>query len=422
MTRAWGQPDTGPDGRGGVREGVVAPRPAGAGELAELERLDGVGRELADKARASSTRTAYDRDWARFRDWCAEHHLEAMPADPRTLTRFLAALTAPRTRAATEADRLEDVVEGRVPVGEGLRPSTIARYLASISVRHQAQAPDEPNPAANAHVRAVMAGIRRDYADRPTTSRPTKQKTAARTEAVRTLVGPDPLATPGFRPGPQEPGYPRLLRDRALILIGWKAALRRSELSALDLADVRVEADGAGHDGLTITLDRSKTDQTAAGATVWIAGSSCSCAATAPTTSPGARPHPSGEGEAEVSTDLCPVAAWRAWTVLLAGQTPRVVRGPAWRPIDRHDHLRATRLSGRSIADLIATRAHAFGLEGDWGGHSLRRGFATEAYARGNPETEIMRHGRWRAASTMRGYLEEGTRTRPGNPSSNLGV
>ncbi len=32
-----------------------------------------------------------------------------------------------------------------------------------------------------------------------------------------------------------------------------------------------------------------------------------------------------------------------------------------------------------------------------------------------------MRHGRWRAASTMRSYLEEGTRTRTSNPSSNLG-
>ena len=95
--------------------------------------------------------------------------------------------------------------------------------------------------------------------------------------------------------------------------------------------------------------------------------------------------------------------------------------GAARRPIDRHDQLRAARLSGRAIADTIVTRADAMGLPGDWGGHSLRRGFATEAYARGNPEIEIMRHGRWRATSTMRGYLDEGTRTRVSNPSSDLG-
>jgi hypothetical protein len=42
-------------------------------------------------------------------------------------------------------------------------------------------------------------------------------------------------------------------------------------------------------------------------------------------------------------------------------------------------------------------------------GHSLRAGFATEAYAQGVPELVIMRHGRWRAAATMQGYVEEGS-------------
>jgi hypothetical protein len=123
----------------------------------------------------------------------------------------------------------------------------------------------------------------------------------------------------------------------------------------------------------------------------------------------------------ESSRDLCPVAAWRSWTAHLESRTLRIRRGPAWRPVDRHDQLRTTRLGARSIADTIAARANAIGLPGDWGGHSLRRGFATEAYACGNAETEIMRHGRWRATSTMRRYLDEGTRTRTSNPSSNLG-
>jgi len=265
--------------------GAVAPRGSAAAELVDLDRLDAAGRALADKARAGSTRAAYDRDWGRFRAWCDERGLEAMPAEPRTLTRYLADLASPRSRPAGADDRPEDVVDARVVVADGLRPATIARYLASISVRHQAEAADEPNPAANAHVRAVLAGIRRDYADHPSTARPKRQKTAARTRAIRVLVGPDPARHPELRPGPEEPGYTRLLRDRALILIGWKAALRRSELAALVLGDIRVESDAAGHDGLTVTLDRSKTDQTATGATVWIAGAACTCATTAATTS-----------------------------------------------------------------------------------------------------------------------------------------
>jgi hypothetical protein len=42
-------------------------------------------------------------------------------------------------------------------------------------------------------------------------------------------------------------------------------------------------------------------------------------------------------------------------------------------------------------------------------GHSLRAGFATESYGQGTPELAIMRHCRWKSASVMRGYVEEGS-------------
>jgi hypothetical protein len=52
---------------------------------------------------------------------------------------------------------------------------------------------------------------------------------------------------------------------------------------------------------------------------------------------------------------------------------------------------------------MIKRRALAVGLDGAFAGHSLRAGFATEGYAQGTPELAIMRHGRWRSASVMRG-------------------
>ena len=61
-----------------------------------------------------------------------------------------------------------------------------------------------------------------------------------------------------------------------------------------------------------------------------------------------------------------------------------------------------------------------WGSTGEWSGHSLRRGFATDAYAGGADEVEIMRHGRWASATTMRGYLEEGTRFRATHPVHRL--
>jgi site-specific recombinase XerC len=70
-------------------------------------------------------------------------------------------------------------------------------------------------------------------------------------------------------------------RDRALLLLGFAGALRRSELVGLDLADVT-----EGTDGLTVHLRRSKTDQEGTGRTVGV---------------------PFGSNPA-----TCPVRAWRA--------------------------------------------------------------------------------------------------------------
>ena len=58
---------------------------------------------------------------------------------------------------------------------------------------------------------------------------------------------------------------------------------------------------------------------------------------------------------------------------------------------------------------MIKRRAAAVGLDGLFAGHSLRSGFATEGYAQGTAELAIMRHGRWKSASVMRGYVQEGT-------------
>ena len=46
------------------------------------------------------------------------------------------------------------------------------------------------------------------------------------------------------------------VRDRALLLLGFAGAFRRSELVALDVADI-AEAEA----GLLVTIRRSKTDQ-----------------------------------------------------------------------------------------------------------------------------------------------------------------
>jgi hypothetical protein len=100
----------------------------------------------------------------------------------------------------------------------------------------------------------------------------------------------------------------------------------------------------------------------------------------------------------------CPVRAWRAWRDLTG-----LPDGPAFRAVTRHGGISSTRLGDRAVARMIRNRALAAGLDGDFAGHSLRAGFATEGYAQGTPELAVMRHGRWRSASVMRGYVEEGS-------------
>jgi site-specific recombinase XerD len=239
-------------------------------------------------------------------------------------------------------------------VPPALAVSTLRRRLAAISVMHKAAGIAEAElPTRAAQVKTVWAGIRREHGVAP------RKVRAARTKVIHALV-----ASLGDKP--------IYLRDQALLLIGFAGALRRSELVSLDVADVTGD-----DDGLRIVLRRSKTDQEGEAKTLGL---------------------PYGSNPA-----TCPVRAWRAWRAAAALET-----GPAFRAITRHGRIARTRLSDRAVANMIRRRALAAGLDGRFAGHSLRAGFATEGYAQGTPELAVMRHGRWRSAAVMRGYVEEG--------------
>jgi site-specific recombinase XerD len=286
-------------------------------------------RRLAENSRAANTRKAYQSDMDQFRDWCATQHPapQALPAHPVTVALYLTALAEMR------------------------KPATIRRRMNSISVVHQLAG--YASPTRDAAVQAVWKGIRRTHGTAPA------KKKAARTKVISALVAP--LSTSLSD-----------VRDRALLLIGFAGALRRSELVALDVQDVTQD-----DDGLVVTIRRSKGDQEAHGEK---------------------RGLPYGSRPA-----TCPVRAWRAWL-----DASGITEGAAFRAVTRHGRLGTIRLGDRAVAEMIKRRAQHAGVAGDFAGHSLRAGFATEAYAHGTPELAIMRHGRWRSAAVMRGYVEEG--------------
>jgi site-specific recombinase XerD len=159
-------------------------------------------------------------------------------------------------------------------------------------------------------------------------------------------------------------------RDRALLLLGFALAARRSELVALDVGDLE-----ECPEGLRVTIRRSKTDQEGAGAVVAVCRGSITC----------------------------PVAAVKDW-LTAAG----ISEGPVFRPVGKGGRLRPERLSPQKVALIVKAYAARLGLDADaFSGHSLRSGFLTSAAARGASLFKMMDVSRHKSVDTLRGYVRD---------------
>jgi integrase len=176
------------------------------------------------------------------------------------------------------------------------------------------------------------------------------------------------------------------MRDRALLLIGFAGAFRRSELVGLDVADLAFT-----DDGLVITLRRSKTDQEGEGRKVGI-------------------PHGS-------KPTTCPVRVLRAWL-----EAAGIVTGPLFRSVNRHGKVGAVRLSDRAVALAVKRAAESAGLDAStFSGHSLRAGLATSAAAAGASERSIMDQTGHRSVQMVRRYIRDGSLFRD-NAAAHVGL
>ena len=113
----------------------------------------------------------------------------------------------------------------------------------------------------------------------------------------------------------------------------------------------------------------------------------------------------------------CPVRSYRAWL-----STAGITAGPAFRAVDRHGRLSPGPLNAGSVARLIKRAAGAAGLDPtSFAGHSLRAGFATQAFLNGAAEVAIMRQTRHKSMNTLRKYIRDRSLFRD-NPASRLGL
>ncbi|QSO55457.1 tyrosine-type recombinase/integrase (plasmid) [Alicyclobacillus curvatus] len=290
-------------------------------------------REYAEASKASNTRKAYSNDWTSFATFCESAGVSPMPASSDTVVAYIIYL----------AD-----VKGR-------KVSTIQRHLSSISVAHQTA--NCPTPTQTAQVRMVLSGMKNKYGIAQ------QAKKAAVIDDIRLMV----KQIPDNRLG---------IRDRALLLIGFAGAFRRSELVALDMGDIELT-----EDGLTITIRRSKTDQEGKGRKLGV---------------------PYGSHR-----ETCPVRAWLAWKETIREYD--ITEGAAFRSIDRHGNIKE-RLSDKAVALVVKRYAEAAELNASqYAGHSLRSGFATTAGKKHVSERAIMKQTGHKSTVMVRRYIQDGT-------------
>jgi integrase len=292
--------------------------------------------DLASKARAymrsaksDNTQRAYRSDWQAFAEWCDAAALPPLPASPETVGLYLAAMA------------------------DTLKPATLGRRLVAIQAAHRAKGLSLDTR--HAAIRETLAGIKRTHGTAQQGKAPTM------TADIRAMIA----AQPGTLLG---------TRNRALLLLGFAGAFRRSELVALDIADLSF-----GRDGLTVTQRRGKTDQEGRGRIVGI---------------------PYGSTPA-----TCPVRAVQDWIEAAGIATGAVFRhvGPGKSPTP------GERLSDKAVALIVKRAARLVGLDASrFAGHSLRAGLATSAAMAGASERAIMDQTGHKSLPMVRRYIRSG--------------
>ncbi len=162
----------------------------------------------------------------------------------------------------------------------------------------------------------------------------------------------------------------RGLRDRALLLLGFAGAFRRSELVALDVADLEET-----EDGYRITIRRSKTDQEGQGQVIAIVR----------------------------GNSTCPVKAVKAWLAASG-----ITEGPLFRSVAKGARLGAQRLTDKSVCTIVKAYAGRLGLDpAAFGAHSLRAGFLTSAARRGASVFKMRDVSRHRSMDVLQAYVRD---------------
>lgn len=285
--------------------------------------------EFTKSAKSKNSLRAYFYAWKKFGDWCTDKGYNML--EPGMPIELLVGLF------------ISDMAKNRK-----LKPASIQTYLAGL--KHGYEECGHNLDTRHPKIRAAMSGIRRTLGKKQT------QKLALKTDAIKKIISSiDQNSLIG-------------LRDRAMILLGFAGAFRRSELVAIDVEDCIFDTHG-----LSVYIRKSKTDQEGEGRIIDIPFAS--------------------------SDEFCAVRTLRRW-IALAG----ISEGPIFVQVHKGGQINRVRICDHTVARVLKKRSEPFGFSADIAGHSLRAGHVTSAITKGTPETWIMRQTGHTNINTLRKY------------------
>ncbi|WP_375434918.1 tyrosine-type recombinase/integrase [uncultured Hymenobacter sp.] len=259
---------------------------------------------------AENTKRGYAADLRSFQDYCEHHQLPYLPTEVTTVAGYISQM----------ADR-------------GMKLASIRRHVAAIAKLHQLAG--KPSPTGHKPLHMVLDGIARVI------DKQQRQAPAFTVMELKQAIQAIELTKPTG------------LRDRAVLLLGFAGAFRRSELVAINVEDVEIT-----RQALVIHLRRSKTNQY-------------------------------GQEEDKAvfyspNADFCPVRAVQEWIECL-GRTS----GPLFTRMNRGNKNKpaqpgTSRLTDQSVNDLVQRH-----LGPTYTAHSLRASFVTIAVEAGQSNKAI---------------------------------
>lgn len=301
-------------------------------------------RRLLPFSHARRTRATYDAEWKKFEAWCAERNYSALPAHQNTVAVYIAHLADTPT-----VDKWKNVTDpfGRKPRGIGVAVAAIAHMHASN---------DMLSPHSLSVVQQALQAVSNKRGMEPTKKTPLLQPhVAAMIDAQ--ARGKNELI---------------VLRNKAIILVQWSGAFRRSEL-----VDVTVEHVEFCAEGMRVKIPKSKTDQQGRGKVKAI---------------------PFSRDET-----VCPVRALRAWL-----DKSEIRSGYIFIHIDRWGNMKQV-LTDHAVAVLVkGASAGVPGLvQADVSGHSARSGFVTVAARKKKSLDKIMAQTGHTRVDTVMEYVQD---------------